>query len=89
MKRIGIYYATRTGHTQNIAEHVAAILRPRGFDIELRNLRGQDGAPSLNDCAGVILAGSVRLGKHEPEMVDFATKHRAELEALPSLFLSL
>jgi menaquinone-dependent protoporphyrinogen oxidase len=89
MKRIGIYYATRTGQTQNIAEHVAAILRPRGFDTALRNLRSQDGAPLLNDCAGFILGASVHLGKHEPEMVDFATKRRAELDALPSLFLSV
>jgi menaquinone-dependent protoporphyrinogen oxidase len=88
MKRLGIYYATRTGHTQHIAEHVATILQSRGFDAELRNLRSQDGSPSLNDCAGVILAASVHLGKHEPEMVDFVTKHRAELDALPSLFLS-
>ena len=89
MKRIGIYYATRTGQTQNIAEHVAAILRPRGFDTALRNLRSQDGAPLLNDCAGVILAASVHLGKHEPEMADFATKRRPELDALPALFLSV
>jgi menaquinone-dependent protoporphyrinogen oxidase len=89
MKRIGIYYATRTGHTQLIAEHVAIILQQRGFDAELRNLHGHDGSPSLKDCAGVILAASVHMGKHEPEMVDFATKHRAELDALPSLFLSV
>jgi menaquinone-dependent protoporphyrinogen oxidase len=89
MKRIGIYSSTRAGHTKHIAEHLAALLQLHGFDTELRNLRGQGGSPSLNDCAGVILAASIHVGKHEAEMVDFATKHRAELDALPSLFLSV
>lgn len=89
MKRINVCYATRTGHTQRIAEYVARILRSRGVDTQLLNLSSRNAADALTGCAGIILAASVRAGKHEPEMVDFVMKQKAKLDAIPSLFLSV
>jgi len=88
MKPIGVFYATREGHTHKLAERVADDLRKRGFEADVKNLRDQD-AINLSDYAGAILAASVHTGTHEPEMVAFVKQHRAELESMPSAFLSV
>lgn len=88
MKPIGVFYATREGHTHKIAERVAGDLRKRGFEAAVVDLRG-DAAIDLKDYSAAILAASVHIGQHEPEMVDFVKRHRAELEAMPAAFLSV
>lgn len=88
LKPIAVFYATREGHTHKIAERVADDLRTRGFEADVKNLRDKD-AIKLSDYAGVILAASVHIGTHEPEMVAFVKQHRAELESMPSAFLSV
>src|SRR5690349_827768 len=89
MKPIGVFYATREGHTHKIAEHVAAELRQRGFHVEVENLAEQPETIRLDDYAAGILAASVHTGAHEPEMIRFVKQHRAELEAMPTAFLSV
>jgi menaquinone-dependent protoporphyrinogen oxidase len=88
LKPIAVFYATREGHTHKIAERVADDLRKRGFEADVKNLRDKD-AIKLSDYAGAILAASVHAGTHEPEMVEFVKQHRAELESMPSAFLSV
>jgi menaquinone-dependent protoporphyrinogen oxidase len=88
LKPIAVFYATREGHTHKIAERVADVLRKRGFEADVKNLRDKD-AINLSDYAGAILAASVHTGTHEPEMVAFVKQHRAELESMPSAFLSV
>jgi menaquinone-dependent protoporphyrinogen oxidase len=88
LKLIGVFYATREGHTRKIAERVADDLRKRGFEAGVKNLHDKD-AIKLSDYAGAILAASVHIGTHEPEMVAFVKQHRAELESMPSAFLSV
>lgn len=88
MKPIGVFYATREGHTHKIAERVAEDLRKRGFEAAVVDLRGE-AAVDLKDYLGAVLAASVHVGRHEPEMVDFVNRHRAELEAMPAAFLSV
>jgi menaquinone-dependent protoporphyrinogen oxidase len=88
MKPIGVFYATREGHTHKIAERVAEDLRKRGFEADVNDLR-DEAAIDLRNYGGVILAASVHIGRHEPEMVEFVKRHRAELEAMPAAFLSV
>lgn len=88
MKPILIVYATREGHTLAIAEHIAALLEHRGLRAEIRNAR--DGEPlAMSRYAGVILAASVHMGRHEKEMVRFVVRYRDDLERLPTAFLSV
>jgi len=89
MKTVGVLYATREGHTQRIAEHVAADLRMRGLHPEVENLRDRAGAISLTNYSGVILAASVHAGSHESEMVKFVKANRSALEDMPTAFLSV
>jgi len=89
MKIVAVLYATREGHTRQIAEHVAAGLRILGIDSDVRNVKDQIAEVDLASYDGVVLAASVHLGRHEREMVKFARDHRAELEQVPSAFLSV
>jgi menaquinone-dependent protoporphyrinogen oxidase len=90
MKPVGVFYATREGHTRRVAEQVAAGLRSRGLDVVL-SVVGDCGVPrDLADAhSAVLLAASVHMGTHEPEMIAFARNHRASLESLPNAFLSV
>lgn len=89
MKPIGVFYATREGHTRRIAKHVAVSLRARGLDPDVRNLRNEVDYISLKNYGGAILLASLHRGEHEQEMIEFARLHRAELEAMPSALISV
>jgi menaquinone-dependent protoporphyrinogen oxidase len=88
MKSIGVFYATREGHTFRIAQHVAETLRARGFGAEVRNLRNQADGIAFNNYTGVILAASVHSGKHERELIEFVKGHRNSLiQCQPHFYL--
>ena len=89
MKRIGVFYATREGHTQAVAERVAAELEARGFDAAANNVRGQAANASLDGYGGAVVAASVHGGKHEREMVKFVKNHLRELSRMPAAFVSV
>jgi menaquinone-dependent protoporphyrinogen oxidase len=83
-----IAYATREGQTQKIAEHVAATLHAEGLAVDVVDVKMPPGL-DLGAYAGVILAASIHLGKHEREMVDFARSNAAVLNAMPTSLLSV
>ena len=86
--RVGVFFATREGHTKHVGEHIAASLRAHGFDVDVLDVRRP--LPfSLDNYAGAILAASVHSGNHEPEMVKFVKRHRSELERIATAFLSV
>ena len=89
MKAIGVFYATREGQTQRIAERVAANLRLRGLTVHVRNVQLLPATLNLDECAAVVLAASVHAGEHESEMVRFVKKHVVQLDQLPTAFLSV
>ena len=89
MPPILVLYATREGHTRRVAEHVAATLRGRGKSAEAREVSTFTGPLSHEDFESAVLAASIHLGKHEPEMVAFVKHHRDELVSMPTAFLSV
>lgn len=90
VKRLLMLYATREGHTRRVADHVAASLRARGFAVDVMSV-GDELAQELDlgRYAGAVLAASVHVGKHERAMAEFVKTHRADLERLPTTFLSV
>ncbi len=87
-RRVAVYYATREGHTQEIAERIIARLRKNGFDVDLHDVRRP--LPfSLDNYAAAILAASVHSGEHEKEMVRFVKEHRDQLSSMPTAFISV
>jgi menaquinone-dependent protoporphyrinogen oxidase len=87
MERVGVFYATREGHTARIAEHVASSLRRFGISVEVSNIRHAE--PDLAGYSAVILAASVHAGTHEREMVAFVRRHIAQLGRVPAAFISV
>ncbi len=87
-KRVGVFFATREGHTKRIAQqHIAAELRALGFDADVLDVRSRHF--SFSHYAGAVLAASVHEGNHEREMVRFVRDHRSALQRIPSAFLSV
>lgn len=86
--RIGIFFATREGPTQRIAERIADDLRILGFDVDLHAVRNT--LPfSLKNYSAAVLTASVHAGSHEKEMVHFVKDRRCELESMTTAFLSV
>ena len=84
-----LLYATREGQSRRIAEHLAATVRSRGLTAEVTGVAQLPQGFSLSAHSAAIITASVHLGKHEPEMVEFVKLHRAELERMPTMFLSV
>jgi menaquinone-dependent protoporphyrinogen oxidase len=89
LKPVLVLYATREGHTRKIAEHIAATLAGRGQAAEIRDARAPGDFFFLRRYSTAILAASVHLGKHEPEMVEFARRHHVELREMQAAFISV
>ena len=83
-----VLFATREGQTRRIAEHVAAALRAQGYLAEVCDAR-TDAPDTLEPYGAAIVAGSVHVQRHEPELVAFVRKHRHALEEMPTAFLSV
>lgn len=88
MNPILIVYASRYGHTHQIAEHLAGTIRTHGRQVFTRDV-GERGPIDLSGCGGVILAASVYMGRHQKEMLELVQRRRAELRIVPTAFISV
>lgn len=86
--RVAIFYATRQGHTGQIAEHIGAGLREHGFDVDVLSVQNPIPFP-LRNYSAAVLAASVHGGRHEKEMVDFVKEYRSELDRMITAFISV
>ena len=89
MLPIGVFYATREGHTRRIADRLAADLRAHSFEVEVCNVLDYPVGIGLRKYSGVVLTASAHVGVHEPEMVTFVRHNLSDLETMPAAFLSV
>jgi menaquinone-dependent protoporphyrinogen oxidase len=90
MKRACILYATREGQTKKVAQYVASTLSAAGIDsVDIRDVKDSGDDIYVGDYAAMIVAASVHLGEHEPEIIDFVKTHRYGLEKVPTAFISV
>jgi menaquinone-dependent protoporphyrinogen oxidase len=89
MNPVLVLYATREGHTRLVADFAAAVLLQRKIPTRVLCAKDAPGDLRLGDYAAALLAASVHVGKYESELVDFVTRHRSELDALPTAFISV
>jgi len=87
MARIAIVYTTVEGHTSEIVDRMAARLRGTGNGVEI--FEAEAAPRSLSGFDGVLVGGSIHMGKQHPSLVKFAKRHRAELDAMPDAFFSV
>lgn len=84
-----VLYATKEGHTADIAEYLREAMWKRGLPSEKIAAAELPAGFKLADYSGAILAASVHVQRHESEMADFVKLHRAALEGMPTVFLSV
>jgi menaquinone-dependent protoporphyrinogen oxidase len=85
---VALVYASTHGHTGKIVDRIADVMRIEGLDVEVAKV-GERAGRLIQDCDAVLVAGSVHRGSHQPELVEFVTRHRALLQGLPSGFISV
>ena len=86
MAKVLILHASREGHTEDIAERLAEILRLDGHDVRLAPASP---FPGTSGADAVIIAASVHRGRHPYGLVRAVHAHRRVLEHMPSAFLSV
>ncbi len=86
MARILLLYWSGYGQTRRICERIGAVAAQSGHSAEVAAV---DAAPDLGAYDAVVIGASIRHGKHDPSVLAFIRRHRAELEAKPSAFFSV
>jgi len=84
--RILIAYATKHGSTREVAAAIANALAVTGAGVDLRDAAQVDG---LDGYEGVVLGGSLYMGRWHPDAIGFLDRHRDELEAVPFAVFAL
>lgn len=89
MSRILIVYGTSHGQTAKICRRIALMLSLDEHEVVLRQTDRLPAETRFADFDGVLVAGSVNYGKHQPYLTDLVTRRAGELNHLPSAFLSV
>jgi menaquinone-dependent protoporphyrinogen oxidase len=89
MARVLIVYGTTEGHTAQIADRIANVIRGEGHEVELRESKEVRKQELTGGFDGIIVGGSVHAGAHQSSVVEFAKRNRAILERTPSAFFSV
>jgi menaquinone-dependent protoporphyrinogen oxidase len=84
-----ILYATTEGHTHKVADFAANRLKARGDSVTVVDAAQAPWDLKPNDFDAAILAASLHDGRYQTQMIDFARKHREQLNQMPSTFLSV
>ena len=75
-----IAYASKHGSTQEVAHAVAEELQAHGLDVETLPAREVE---DLRPYAGVVVGGSIYMGRWHPDATGLLARHKYALEALP------
>ena len=88
MTKILIAYGTTEGQTARIADRLRELMRSRGLEVDALNLKLSQRV-SVDGYDAVVVGGSIHLGKHQEDVVEFVRTNRADLDRLPSAFFSV
>src|SRR5689334_11392783 len=89
IQMVGVFYATREGHTVMIAQRISATHHKNGFKAAAFNVKDEPMGVDLAQCDAAIVAASVHTGRHKREKIDFVRKHHERLKAIPTSFISV
>jgi menaquinone-dependent protoporphyrinogen oxidase len=83
-----IPFATTEGQTGRIAEVVADVVRERGHQADVVDLKELEGTlPDRYDA--VVVGASIHMGKHDKRVLEFVKRNHEALNRLPSAFFSV
>lgn len=81
-----VAFGSKHGSTQEVAEAVAERLRASGREVDLRHAADVD---DLTPYGGVVLGGSLYVGRWHEDARRFLSRYREELSALPLAVFAL
>ena len=81
MTKILLVFHTSEGQTARIADHVAAVLRELGDEVEVHDVAG---APAPDGYDAVIVGDSIHAVHHSRALTRYVRDHVATLNALPA-----
>jgi menaquinone-dependent protoporphyrinogen oxidase len=87
--RFLIVFGTTEGHTREIGQFAAGVLREAGHTATIEEATGEGAQVRIAPYDGVILAGSLHVGRFQAGLVRFAQAHAAELNRKPSAFIAV
>jgi menaquinone-dependent protoporphyrinogen oxidase len=86
MRWVLVTYGTKAGSTLEVAESVAAHLRRRLYSTDLEPAGS---VTDLSNYDGVVLGGSIYMGRWHPDARRFLKRHRETLARLPFAVFAL
>src|SRR4051812_37365248 len=84
-----VFYATREGQAERVAERIACDLRAHFVGVDLVNVKDVTSGVNWAKYQRAFVIASVHAGHHEKEMIAFVKRFRSELARLQAPFLSL
>jgi len=85
--KVLLLYATSEGQTRKIASRIAEQLSRLGCAATLSDATGA--IPDIAEFDAVMAATSLHAGRYQAAMVDFLRRHRAALNRIPSVLVSV
>lgn len=85
-RHTAIVFHTVEGHTNDVAERIAARFQAAGNDVQVFQLPD---SPDLTKFDAVLVGGSIHMGKHHKELVTFVRAYRDAITARPNGFFSV
>jgi menaquinone-dependent protoporphyrinogen oxidase len=87
--KAAVFYATREGQAERVAEHIACDLRARHIETDVVNVKHVHDTFGWHEYDAAFVVASVHAGHHEKEMIQFVKHSTPELERLHAPFFSL
>lgn len=87
--RVLIVYGTTEGHTRELCNFAAGVLRERGCRVTTEGAGADPSHPDPAAYDAILLAASLHVGRYQAPLVHYAQVHHARLNAMPSAFLSV
>lgn len=87
--KAAVFFATREGQAERVAERVATDLRARKIAVDVINVKDVRGTVDWCAYQMAFVVASVHTGHHEKEMIRFVRRFKDELIRLHAPFLSL
>jgi menaquinone-dependent protoporphyrinogen oxidase len=69
------------GQTAKIAERIVSVLRERGDMVDVSEV---EAAPAPDGFDGIVVGGSIHVGKHGHGLVRYLNRHVGEINSMPS-----
>ena len=87
--RVLIVFGTTEGHTREICQFAARVLREAGRTATVEEVRDEGEGVQVAAYDAVLVAGSLHLGRYQPGLVRFVRRHLADLAGRPNAFVSV